>query len=268
MLWHWKFGCAVLSFPGCYKTDLNRAWIEAYLLRWRAPPFALSFRMRIDDCRAAGRFEIVAVFMPQTWTSSWLSGSSSLAKDRLFFAMALEAAANWILADDSLGPHCHHAFHAGSVMLRKCADMIVRSRIAWRVERNAVRFSRSQYLRLGQHVERLLECDVIGFRGGIPASTNFGASVCLASKTQLCATASLGNSPIFFSLTVTLCPGFASKLVTLNFMKSSPVISTTFGGATLREQPRNAEANASRAIFVTFIRSPIIAGMSDMRQRC
>jgi hypothetical protein len=69
----------------------------------------------------------------------------------------------------------------------------------------------------------------------------------------LCAIASFGNSPMFFNRTVTLCPGFASKLVRLNFMKSSPVISTIFGGATLREQPSNPAAHASRAILAGFM---------------
>jgi hypothetical protein len=35
-------------------------------------------------------------------------------------------------------------------------------------------------------------------------------------------------------------------------MKSSPVISTIFGDATLREHPGSAEASASRMIVVTF----------------
>src|SRR2546429_1313809 len=94
---------------------------------------------------------------------------------------------------------------------------------------------------------------------------NRGAYVSFASKTQLCATASFGSSPIFLSRTVTRCPGFTSKLVTLNFMKSSPVISTIFGGATLREHPSSAEANASRMMAVAFTEI-IMAAWSAARQ--
>ena len=132
----------------------------------------------------------------------------------------------------------HHTLHAAGVMLRKGADIIVNSRIAWGGERNAVRFARPEHPGFGQHVDRLMRGDVIGFRMRKSRLDEFRRVGPFASKTQLCATASLGSSPTFFSLTVTLCPGFASKLVTLNFMKSSPVISTVFGGATSREQPR------------------------------
>jgi len=50
---------------------------------------------------------------------------------------------------------CHHTFHPGSVMLRKCADMIIRSGLARHGQRNAVRFSRTEQLSLGEHAERL-----------------------------------------------------------------------------------------------------------------
>src|SRR5205085_7785928 len=42
---------------------------------------------------------------------------------------------------DRLGAYRHHALHATGIMLRKSADVFVRSRIAWRRECHAVRFS-------------------------------------------------------------------------------------------------------------------------------
>jgi hypothetical protein len=50
-------------------------------------------------------------------------------------------------------------------------------------------------------------------------------------------------------------------------MKSSPVISTIFGGATVREQLSNSEAHASRMIVAVFIRSHD-ARIGRFRQRC